>query len=157
MRANMRSRPHLPPHHHAGEHPARDLIGDLFLGDRRQGAETAQRRHRVSSPSRVRHRTSSIKRSTARHAQTRTTNPLLRLFGRPTTTQWEKLPCRISASDRVGRSDPIVRCALWYSTIAERRSDSTTECGRALSQPPRDRRGPWRRQSDRSWRRPLGF
>ena len=26
MRANMRSRPHLPPHHHAGEHPARDLI-----------------------------------------------------------------------------------------------------------------------------------
>jgi hypothetical protein len=26
-----------------------------------------------------------------------------------------------------------------------------------LSQPPRDRRGSWRRLSDRSWRQPLDF
>jgi hypothetical protein len=55
------------------------------------------------------------------------------LFGRPTTRPWEKLPCRISASDRDGRSDPIARCAHCCSTIAERRSDSTTGCGRVLS------------------------
>jgi hypothetical protein len=61
------------------------------------------------------------------------TSPLLQLFGRATTRQWEKLLCRISASDRDGRSDPTVRCALCYSTIAERRSGSTTECDRALS------------------------
>src|SRR6516225_2148404 len=60
-------------------------------------------------------------------------SPLLRLFGRPTTRRWEKLPCRISASDRDGRSDPIARCAHCYNTIAERRSDSTTGCGRVLS------------------------
>src|SRR5262249_11507500 len=85
------------------------------------------------------------------------TSPPLRLFGRPTTKQWEKLPCRILALDRDGRSDPIARCALYYSTIAERRSGSTTEYGRVLSQLPRGRHGSWRRQSDRSWRRPLGF
>src|SRR5215470_11715528 len=85
------------------------------------------------------------------------TSPPLRLFGRPTTKQWEKLPCRILALDRDGRSDPIARCALYHGTIAERRSGSTTEYGRVLSQLPRGRHGSWRRQSDRSWRRPLGF
>src|SRR6516165_5752940 len=90
-------------------------------------------------------------------ARLKQTNALLRLFGRPTTRQWEKLPCRILALARDDRSDPIVRCALCYNTIAERRSGSTTECGRVLSQPPRDRRGSWRRLSVRSWRRPLGF
>src|SRR5215471_17284854 len=84
-------------------------------------------------------------------------SPFLQLFGRPTTRQWEKLPGRILALDLDGRSDPIVRCAFCYSTIAERRSGSTTECDRALSQPPQGRHGSWRRQSDRSWRRPLGF
>src|SRR5262249_31828542 len=59
-----------------------------------------------------------------------TVTPPSRLFGRPTTRQWEKLPCRISALSRDGRNDPIVRCALCYSTIAERRSDSTTGFGR---------------------------
>ena len=63
----------------------------------------------------------------------RGSSPLLRPFGHPTTRQWEKLTSRILASDRDGRSDPIVRCALCYSTIAERRSGSTTECDRALS------------------------
>ena len=63
---------------------------------------------------------------------TSTLRPASWLFARPTTRQWEKLPCRISASDRDGRSDPIARCAHCYSTIAERRSDSTTGCGRAL-------------------------
>src|SRR6516164_6107325 len=83
-------------------------------------------------------------------------SPFLQLSGRPTTRYREKLPCRISASDRDGRSDPIVRCVLYYSTIAERRNGSTTECDRALSQPPQGQHGSWRRQSDRSWRRPLG-
>jgi len=38
---------------------------------------------------------------------TSTLRPASRLFGRPTTRRWEKLPCRISASDRDSRSDPI--------------------------------------------------
>jgi hypothetical protein len=61
------------------------------------------------------------------------TSPPSPFCRRPTTRQWKKLPCRISASDRNGRSGPIGRCALCYSTIAERRSDSTTGCGRVLS------------------------
>src|SRR5262249_6851442 len=64
---------------------------------------------------------------------TSTLRPASWLFGRPTTRRWEKLPCRIAASDRDGRSDPIARCAHYYNTIAERRSDSTTGCGRVLS------------------------
>src|SRR6516225_9667164 len=68
-------------------------------------------------------------------------SPFLQLFGRPTTRQWGKLPGRILALDRDGRSDPIARFALCHSTIAERRSGSTTGCGRVLSQPPRDRHG----------------
>src|SRR5262249_38286259 len=41
-----------------------------------------------------------------------TVTPPSRLFGRPTTRRWEKLPCRISALGRDGRNDPIVWCAL---------------------------------------------
>src|SRR5262249_10972724 len=89
--------------------------------------------------------------------KTKQPRPALGVFWRPPNKKWEKLPCRILALDRGGRSDPIARCALYQSTIAERRSGSTTEYGRVLSQPPRGRRGSWRRQSDRSWRRPLGF
>src|SRR6516162_876333 len=47
MRGHMCPGPYLPPHHAllARQYPARDLVGDLFLRDRRQGAKTAQRRH----------------------------------------------------------------------------------------------------------------
>jgi len=35
----------------------------------------------------------------------------------------------LSASDWAGRNDAIAQCALCYSIIAERRSDSTMGCG----------------------------
>src|SRR6516162_1306356 len=70
--------------------------------------------------------------TTARYVEivAREVTPPSRPFGHPTTRQWERLTYRISASDQDGQSDPIVRCALCYSTIAERRSGSTTGCGR---------------------------
>src|SRR5215467_10424953 len=43
MGGHMRSGTHLPPHHHAllsCQHPARNLVGDFFLRDRRKRPET---------------------------------------------------------------------------------------------------------------------
>ena len=52
MSGHMRSRSYLPPHHHAllaSYHPARNLVGDFFLRDRRKRPETCERSHGVFS------------------------------------------------------------------------------------------------------------
>src|SRR5262249_33181150 len=50
MGSHMRSGTYLPPHHHAllaGQHPARNLVADFFLRDRRKRPETRERSHSV--------------------------------------------------------------------------------------------------------------
>jgi hypothetical protein len=52
MGGGMRACLDLEPHHHAllaGEHPARDLVGDLFIGNCRERSKTLQCCHGVSS------------------------------------------------------------------------------------------------------------
>src|SRR5205807_7273746 len=53
MRLDVHARRDAPPHDHAllaGHDPARDLVGDALLGNRRKRTEAGEFRHEVPSP-----------------------------------------------------------------------------------------------------------